>query len=199
MPRLGPVLLRAERGGWRAVAALRLVPVIPHSLANYALGLTRLRIGPYALGSLLGQLPMTVAYADFGAAGSSALAGKAGWLAPTLIGLAALALSLALPRLTRQPRPDLSGFVDPTPPQQGATGVEREVVKTIVETAGRHRLLIFRRDDGRFGFSAEEQTLDLDGRSCWTPSWPSDSPICDSSETAEREARARVPWLSGPP
>ncbi|HEX6840998.1 MAG TPA: VTT domain-containing protein, partial [Stellaceae bacterium] len=30
MQRLGPVLLRAERGGWRAVAVLRLIPVIPH-------------------------------------------------------------------------------------------------------------------------------------------------------------------------
>jgi uncharacterized membrane protein YdjX (TVP38/TMEM64 family) len=98
MPRLGPVLLRAERGGWRSVAALRLIPVIPHSLANYALGLTRLGIGSYALGSLLGQLPMTVAYVDLGAAGSTVLAGKAGWLQPTLIGLAALVLSLVLPR-----------------------------------------------------------------------------------------------------
>src|SRR5215469_11859670 len=26
-PRLGPMLLRAERGGWRAVTALRLIPV----------------------------------------------------------------------------------------------------------------------------------------------------------------------------
>ncbi|HKW53832.1 MAG TPA: VTT domain-containing protein, partial [Stellaceae bacterium] len=57
MQRLGPLLLRAERGGWRAVAVLRLIPVIPHALSNYALGLTRLSLGSYALGSLLGQLP----------------------------------------------------------------------------------------------------------------------------------------------
>jgi hypothetical protein len=41
---------------------------------------------------------MTVAYVDLGAAGSTVLAGKAGWLQPTLIGLAALVLSLVLPR-----------------------------------------------------------------------------------------------------
>ncbi len=99
LKRLGPVLLRAERGGWRAVAALRLIPLIPHTLSNYALGLTRLELGAYALGSLLGQLPMTVACADFGAAGQTLAAGKAGWLAPTLIGLAVLALSATLPRL----------------------------------------------------------------------------------------------------
>ena len=39
------LLERAERGGWRTVTLIRLVPVIPHSLANYALGLTRVKIG----------------------------------------------------------------------------------------------------------------------------------------------------------
>jgi uncharacterized membrane protein YdjX (TVP38/TMEM64 family) len=108
LKRLGPLLLRAERGGWRAVAVLRLVPVIPHSLSNYALGLTRLDLASYALGSLLGQLPMTVACADLGAAGETLAAGRAGWFAPTLIGLAALALSVVLPRLVARkaaPRP----------------------------------------------------------------------------------------------
>jgi len=75
MPRLGPMLLRAERGGWRAVAALRLIPIVPHTLANYALGLTRLSIGSYVFGSLVGQLPMTIASVELGAAGRSLLSG----------------------------------------------------------------------------------------------------------------------------
>jgi uncharacterized membrane protein YdjX (TVP38/TMEM64 family) len=99
MRRLGPILLRAERGGWRAVAGLRLIPIIPHSLSNYALGLTRLTIGSYAFGSLIGQLPMTIACADFGAAGEELAAGKAGWILPTLIGIAALAFSIIVPKL----------------------------------------------------------------------------------------------------
>jgi len=103
-PRLGPILLRAERGGWRAVAALRLIPIVPHSLANYALGLTRLDLGSYALGSLLGQLPMTIAAVQLGAAGENALSGRADWLLPTVIGAAALALSFILPRLVAHHR-----------------------------------------------------------------------------------------------
>jgi uncharacterized membrane protein YdjX (TVP38/TMEM64 family) len=104
MPRFGPLLLRAERGGWRAVAVLRLIPVIPHSLSNYALGLTRLNLGAYTLGSLLGQLPMTIACAQLGAAGEELAAGKAGWLMPTLIGAAALAVTIILPKLaSRRP------------------------------------------------------------------------------------------------
>jgi uncharacterized membrane protein YdjX (TVP38/TMEM64 family) len=97
LPRLGPVLQRAEAGGWRAVTMLRLIPVIPHSFTNYALGLTRLSLGGYALGSLLGQLPMTVAYVSFGAAGGRAAAGGHDWLMPALVGAAALALSILLP------------------------------------------------------------------------------------------------------
>jgi len=97
LPKLGPILLRAEAGGWRAVTMLRLIPVIPHSLTNYALGLTRLSLGGYALGSLLGQLPMTVAYVSFGAAGGRMAAGQNGWLAPVIIGAIALALSILLP------------------------------------------------------------------------------------------------------
>lgn len=101
MPRLGPILRRAEHGGWRSVMALRLIPMLPHSLVNYALGLTRLPLGSYTLGSLLGQVPMTLAYVDLGAAGGKLWAGSAGWLAPTLIGAAALLLSLLLPKVAR--------------------------------------------------------------------------------------------------
>jgi uncharacterized membrane protein YdjX (TVP38/TMEM64 family) len=103
--RVGSLLARAERGGWRMVAVLRLVPIIPHSLTNYALGLTRLKLGAYAFGSLLGQLPLTIAYVDFGAAGGRALVGTADWLLPSAIGASALALSLLIPVLARRFRP----------------------------------------------------------------------------------------------
>lgn len=97
--RFGAVLRRVENGGWRAVVMLRLIPVVPHSAANYLLGLTNLPIGAYALGSLLGQLPMTVAFVQFGAAGTQLMVGRPDWLQPTLIGAAMLALSVALPKL----------------------------------------------------------------------------------------------------
>jgi uncharacterized membrane protein YdjX (TVP38/TMEM64 family) len=104
--RLTALLKHAENGGWRIVAVLRLVPIIPHSLTNYALGLTKVRLGAYAVGSLLGQLPLTIAYADFGAAGGKALLSAADWshamLWPSLIGFAALALSLLIPVMVRR-------------------------------------------------------------------------------------------------
>ena len=99
--RFVPALERVERGGWRAVALLRLIPIMPHSLANYGLGFTRLPLGAYAFGSLIGQLPMTIAYVELGVAGERYLLGGAGWMKPTLIGAAALSLSLALPAYSR--------------------------------------------------------------------------------------------------
>jgi uncharacterized membrane protein YdjX (TVP38/TMEM64 family) len=111
--RLAALLRYAERGGWRMVAMVRLVPIFPHSLTNYALGLTRVRLGPYAIGSLLGQLPMTIAFVALGAAGERALAGAADWrdqvLWPTLTGLVGLGVSLLIPLLARrraQPIPE---------------------------------------------------------------------------------------------
>ena len=95
--RITPLLERIERGGWRSVALLRLIPIIPHSLANFGLGLTRLPLGSYAFGSLIGQLPLTIAYAELGAAGERLLIGSPGWIQPTMIGLAVLSLLLLPP------------------------------------------------------------------------------------------------------
>jgi uncharacterized membrane protein YdjX (TVP38/TMEM64 family) len=107
--RAAALLERAEAGGWRMVAVIRLVPIIPHSLTNFALGLTGVRLGAYVLGSFLGQLPLTIAYADLGAAGGRALLGGGDWpnavLWPTLIGVSALALSLVFPLAMRRLRP----------------------------------------------------------------------------------------------
>jgi uncharacterized membrane protein YdjX (TVP38/TMEM64 family) len=100
--RIAPALERIAQGGWRMVAMIRLVPVMPHSLGNYGLALTRLPLGAYAFGSLVGQLPMTIAYVGLGAAGERAMRGGTGWIAPTAIGLSALALSSAVPWLARR-------------------------------------------------------------------------------------------------
>ena len=102
IPRFGPYLTRAEQGGWRAVAFIRILPIMNHSFVNYALGLTKVPLGAYTLGSFLGQIPSTVAYVEFGAAGEQFLTGKAGWLLPTLIGFAALAGSVLLQRLVQR-------------------------------------------------------------------------------------------------
>jgi uncharacterized membrane protein YdjX (TVP38/TMEM64 family) len=51
-PRLRQVIAGVEAEGWRFVAVVRLVPLVPFNLLNYALGLTRIRMMPYALTSV---------------------------------------------------------------------------------------------------------------------------------------------------
>ncbi|MEZ4363069.1 MAG: VTT domain-containing protein [Kofleriaceae bacterium] len=56
------------RAGFRIVLLLRLSPVIPYSLLNYALGITDVRLRDYALASAIGMLPGTLLYVSAGAA-----------------------------------------------------------------------------------------------------------------------------------
>jgi uncharacterized membrane protein YdjX (TVP38/TMEM64 family) len=104
MKRIGPLLQRAEAGGWRSVMVVRLIPVLPHALTNYALGLTRLSLRDYTLGSFLGLIPHTFAFVNLGMSGRRALEGGA-WIEPMLWGLGFLAASIVLPKLLRRSAP----------------------------------------------------------------------------------------------
>lgn len=53
--------------GTRVVVLVRLSPLFPFTLTNYALGLTALPLSTYALASWLAMLPGTVAYVYLGA------------------------------------------------------------------------------------------------------------------------------------
>ncbi|MGQ0665160.1 MAG: TVP38/TMEM64 family protein [Pseudomonadota bacterium] len=105
LARLGPLVRRLEDGGWRAVALVRLVPVMPHALTNYALGLTRLSLSAYLTGSLAGMLPLTFVYVEFGVAGRQAVAGAAAWGWSALWAVVLLALAWAIPRLLGRQAP----------------------------------------------------------------------------------------------
>ena len=79
-PWIGPLIERAEKDRWRAVAIVRLIPALPHSVANTALALTRIGWADYLIGSFIGMLPMTLVQVDVGAAGGQVLTGARGWL-----------------------------------------------------------------------------------------------------------------------
>jgi uncharacterized membrane protein YdjX (TVP38/TMEM64 family)/rhodanese-related sulfurtransferase len=88
-----------EGEGWRFVAFLRLVPLFPFNLLNYALGLTRIRLSHYVLASLVCMLPATFAFTYLGYAGREAVAGGGGLIQKALLALALLAVVAFLPRL----------------------------------------------------------------------------------------------------
>ena len=88
--------------GWRFVALMRLVPLIPFNLLNYAFGLTGISLPVYVLTSAICMLPGAVAYTWLGYAGRSVAAGDLGALRYGLLGLGGLAMIAFLPRLFRR-------------------------------------------------------------------------------------------------
>ena len=65
-PRLRPLLARIGRHGFLAVLYLRIVPGVPRDLANYAVGLTPVRLGAYTAATTLGLAPRAFAYTALG-------------------------------------------------------------------------------------------------------------------------------------
>ncbi|MFT3662335.1 MAG: TVP38/TMEM64 family protein [Gordonia sp. (in: high G+C Gram-positive bacteria)] len=57
---------RLERRGWLAVGSLRLIPVVPFAVVNYASGLSSVRPLPYFVASILGTAPGTAAVVFLG-------------------------------------------------------------------------------------------------------------------------------------
>lgn len=88
-----------EAEGWRFVAFLRLVPLFPFNLINYALGVTGIRLSHYVVATYLCMLPGALAYSYLGDAGREAVSGGENLLQKGLLALALLATVAFLPRL----------------------------------------------------------------------------------------------------
>jgi uncharacterized membrane protein YdjX (TVP38/TMEM64 family)/rhodanese-related sulfurtransferase len=111
-PKLERLIAGVEAEGWRFVALVRLVPLFPFSLTNYALGLTRIRLGQYALASLVCMIPGTLAYSWLGYAGREAAEGSTDAIQYGVIGLAAIAAIAFVPRLLRRWRETPARWID---------------------------------------------------------------------------------------
>jgi pyruvate/2-oxoglutarate dehydrogenase complex dihydrolipoamide dehydrogenase (E3) component/uncharacterized membrane protein YdjX (TVP38/TMEM64 family) len=73
-PRLGAIDRAVGENGLKTVILLRMSPLLPFNLLNYALSLTRVRFRDYVLGSFVGMLPWTVMYVYLGSLVTSASA-----------------------------------------------------------------------------------------------------------------------------
>lgn len=65
-----------EEKGWRFVLIIRLVPGIPFSLLNYALGLTRIQLLHYVTVSFICILPRVIGYTYVGYLGRKSITGE---------------------------------------------------------------------------------------------------------------------------
>ena len=101
-----------EAEGWRFVAFVRLVPLFPFNLTNYAFGLTRIGFLPYVVTSLICMAPGAVAYTWLGYAGREAMAGNGSAIQYGLLALGLLAAIAFLPRLFGRLKTPETGWID---------------------------------------------------------------------------------------
>ena len=109
-PRFASIDRAVGREGFKIVVLLRLTPVVPFVLLNYALGLTRVKLSHY-VGAFVGMFPATLLYVYYGkvlgdvaevAAGVEVEQGWGTWVA-TGIGLAAtVAVIVVVTRIARR-------------------------------------------------------------------------------------------------
>ncbi|TVP78731.1 MAG: TVP38/TMEM64 family protein [Gemmatimonadales bacterium] len=109
-PRFSAIDRAIGREGLKIVTLLRLTPVMPYNLLNYALGLTDVRLRDYVIGAL-GMLPGTLLYVYSGrvagdiataAAGEAVERGWGYWVVLVLGLLATVAVTVLVTRIARR-------------------------------------------------------------------------------------------------
>jgi uncharacterized membrane protein YdjX (TVP38/TMEM64 family) len=125
-PKFAAVDAAVARRGWWIVFLLRLSPVFPFNLLNYALGLTGVSFTRYVLASWVGMLPGTIAYVLVGVAGKQALSGDEKVWYWVLAAVATLVVTVFITRVaTRAIRSEPEASVTVSPPVADASGSDR--------------------------------------------------------------------------
>lgn len=101
-----------EAEGWRFVAFVRLVPLFPFNLTNYAFGLTRIGFLPYVITSFICMAPGAIAYTWLGYAGREAVVGNSSAIKYGLLALGLLAAIAFLPRLFSRLKTAETGWIE---------------------------------------------------------------------------------------
>lgn len=173
-----------EQEGWRFVAFVRLVPLFPFNLLNYALGLTRIPFGQYLTATYACMLPGALAYTYLGYAGREALSGGEDMIQKGLLALALLASVVFLPRMVAR----LRGNQD-----KGQMGVE--ALRNALSSPLPPLLLDVRTAadfNGPLGHIAQARNLPLEAIGTWLEELRpyADQPIALICTTDRRSAKA---------
>lgn len=98
-----------RHGGAFYMFAVRLLPIIPYGLVNFAAGLTAIRVRDYCLGTIVGTIPGVLPFVMLGSSGLQAM--QTGEILPLLgaLGLTGLLVggATAYRHMRRDPRRDL--------------------------------------------------------------------------------------------
>ena len=97
--RIKQLINGVEKEGWRFVAFVRLVPLFPFNLLNYALGLTKISFSQYSIATYIFMLPGAIAYTYLGYIGREAATGGEDLIQKGMLALALLAIVSFLPKI----------------------------------------------------------------------------------------------------
>ncbi len=140
--RLKGLIEGVEAEGWRFVAMVRLVPLFPFNLLNYALALTRIRLSQYVVASAVAMIPGTVASTWLGHAGREVAAGSETAIRNVLLALGLLAVvafaATADPAVSAQRAAvdRRTAIADPTRSGRAVAGDRRSCAGRIRRAAG---------------------------------------------------------------
>lgn len=123
-----------DNEGWRFVAFVRLVPLFPFNVLNYALGLTRIKIKHYILATASCMLPGATAITYLGYAGRETLSGGDSWIKNALIALALLAFAAYLPRIINRLRGQETDMINSESLKQKLNDNNEDIVLIDVRT-----------------------------------------------------------------
>jgi uncharacterized membrane protein YdjX (TVP38/TMEM64 family) len=105
------IISAMDAEGWRLVGLIRLASPIPGAAGNYFWGLTRIRLVPYSVATLVGILPSVVLFVYLGTLGRAALQGSLGSLVQWLLMTAGLVVTaFATLLITRRARAALAEY-----------------------------------------------------------------------------------------
>ena len=110
--RLRQLVDGVEEEGWRFVAFVRLVPLFPFNLLNYALGLTNIRLSHYIISSFVFMTPGGAAYTYLGYAGREVAGGGEDVVRKALLAIAVVATIAFASRVIMRLRQRKTGQVE---------------------------------------------------------------------------------------
>jgi uncharacterized membrane protein YdjX (TVP38/TMEM64 family) len=84
-----------QRGGLFYMFAIRLIPVMPYGIVNFAAGLTSIRFKDYFIGTTLGTVPSVLPFVLIGSSSFSALSTGNLWPLLTTLGLTGILVLLS--------------------------------------------------------------------------------------------------------
>jgi len=104
-PKYQPLDKAVSEDGWAVVALVRLSPIVPFNLQNYAFGVTGIPFWQYLTATLVGIVPGIALYVYFGIVGEGLGKGKVSPLEWALLGLgiaATIGLGVLVTRKTKE-------------------------------------------------------------------------------------------------